>query len=41
MSIRLLRFANTRSFSVLDAVSFCMAGCMTSLVVGLTRIIAG
>lgn len=41
MSIRLLRSANTRAFDLHEAISFCLAGCMTSLMLALTRVIAG
>ena len=41
MTIRLLRNAHRRGFDLHEAVSFCLAGCMTGLVLALTRIIAG
>ncbi|GEM_PF-3423203 len=41
MTIRLLRIANTRAFDLHEAVSFCIAGCMTGLMLAVTRIIAG
>ncbi len=41
MIIRLLRNSRTRTFDLHEAVSFCLAGCMTGLILALTRVIAG
>lgn len=41
MSLRLLRTAHARPSALLGTLSLCVAGCMTSGMLVLTRLIAG